>query len=100
VRFSVRSFGYRIFVILFITASVRFELLAMPSGMQHHVIQRKFMLQRNVPLPSTVSKNKVSRRPERSRLLSDFLLGLPFSPEDGGSMFLRNVSGIVPSYMV
>jgi hypothetical protein len=31
-------------------------------------------------------------------VLVDFLHGLLFNPEDGGSMFLQNVYGLLPDY--
>jgi hypothetical protein len=51
----------------------------------------------NITLPSSGSKNKPSKKPtEADRKLSllpvsaDFLLGLFFSPQDGGDIILRN----------
>jgi hypothetical protein len=39
--------------------------------------------------------------PSACRLsIPDFLLGLPFYPEDGGDAFLQNVGGTLLNYMV
>jgi hypothetical protein len=51
------------------------------------------MFRNNISLPSLESKNKPNKKSSAFYLLhAGFLLGLLFDPENGGDMFLRNVS--------
>jgi hypothetical protein len=57
------------------------------------------MFRKNISSSSSGLKNKPSTKPARKQvaraqlaLLTGFLLGLFFDPEDGSDMFLRNVS--------
>jgi hypothetical protein len=45
--------------------------------------------------PSSWSRNEPSKSTASYLLLANFLLGLLFDPEDGGDMFLRNVSSLL-----
>jgi hypothetical protein len=55
-------------------------------------IGSQLTFQRNMSPPSSQSKNTPSKSSDYYLLHAGFLLGLFFNPEDGGDMFLQNVS--------
>jgi hypothetical protein len=47
---------------------------------------------------SQANSQEEAGREQKSVLLATFLVGFFLDPEDGGSMFLRNVSELLPNY--
>jgi hypothetical protein len=72
-----------------LTAVVMKSSVFRDIALRREFIESQPTFWRNMSSPSSRLKSKPNKKPARNRQQTK--LGLPFNPEDGGDMFLRNV---------